>query len=62
MKPVKIKGKIVDYRVDKGDAAGAGRATGKPDRVVDVKPKVVRMHEKLERPEMLEGSTYKLIN
>ncbi|MCH8894954.1 MAG: NrdJb [Proteobacteria bacterium] len=60
MKPVKIEGKIVDYRIDKADAAGAGQSAGKADREAEPKPKVVQMHEKLERPEMLEGSTYKL--
>ena len=60
MKPVQIKGKIVNYRVDKADMQDGGRAAGGTERKQEAKPKVVRMHEKLERPETLEGSTYKL--
>jgi hypothetical protein len=60
MKPVQIKGKIVNYRVAKADMQDGGRAAGGAERKQEAKPKVVRMHEKLERPETLEGSTYKL--
>jgi len=50
----KIDGKIVDYRV----RAAATRAGGQDGpQPVD---NVVQMHEKLERPEMLLGSTYKI--
>ena len=59
MKPVQIKGKIVDYRVDKPDSAAEQEAS-KNAKEAEAKTKVVQMHEKLERPEMLEGSTYKL--
>jgi hypothetical protein len=69
MAKIKIDKKIVGYRVEsaddksaaqkadqkggqKGDAAGAKRLV--------VEGNVVRMHEKLERPEMLQGSTYKV--
>jgi hypothetical protein len=56
---MKIEKKIVKYRVDKpGDAEKAeAKATPRPD------PKhsnVILMHEKLERPEELIGSTYKI--
>jgi len=47
---IKINSKIVDYRVktDSDDAASAPTDN------------VIQMHEKLERPEMLLGSTYKI--
>ncbi len=61
MAKIRIDKKIVGYRVEgaepktpeaKADKAGL--------REVSADGKVVRMHEKLERPEMLEGSTYKV--
>lgn len=58
----KIDKKIVGYavtRTGKSDKAGA-----KPKYVkessADGKAEIIRMHEKLERPEMLIGSTYKV--
>src|SRR5512145_836756 len=57
---IKIEKKITKYRVEKPeDKAAAAAAAAK----VAQKPKednVVWMHEKLERPEMLVGSTYKI--
>jgi hypothetical protein len=56
-----IDKKIVGYRVE-----GAEVKTPEPKadkaavREVSADGKVVRMHEKLERPEMLQGSTYKV--
>jgi hypothetical protein len=54
MSSIKIDKRIVKYAVardeDKRDNAAEPRAD----------QKVVRMHEKLERPEMLQGSTYKV--
>ena len=66
MADIVITRKIVDYRVDTGTehqerpAGAAGEQRQAP--VLDTSPdgKVVRMHEKLERPEMLRGSTYKV--
>jgi hypothetical protein len=59
---IRIEKKIVDYRVgehDKVDAAAAapdkGAAGDEPEDNV-----VVQLHERLERPEMLIGSTYKV--
>jgi len=53
----KIERKIVGYKVLKDEpgeqAAGAAPETPEED-------KVVHLHEKLERPEMLVGSTYKI--
>lgn len=52
---IKIEKKIVDYRVKSDDAQTTGGAapSGPGDNVI-------QMHEKLERPEMLLGSTYKI--
>jgi len=54
----KIEQKIVGYKVLKDEApeqpAGAAAAEGPQE------DKVVHLHEKLERPEMLVGSTYKI--
>ena len=56
MSRIKIDKKIVKYAV--GDDGSAQKVEPKPE------PKdegnVIRMHEKLERPEMLIGSTYKV--
>jgi len=52
---IKIANKIVDYRVKRDTASAAEPATETPD-----KAEVIRIHEKLERPEMLIGSTYKI--
>jgi hypothetical protein len=56
----KIDQKIVKYRVVKpGEKAEAEAKAKEP--VVDAKsPNVIWMHEKLERPEELIGSTYKI--
>lgn len=58
MSRIKIDNKIVNYAVarddDKDKAANDGAA--RPDG----EAKVIRMHEKLERPEVLIGSTYKV--
>ena len=54
---MKIQSKIVGYAVKKPEA----EASAKPVPVLDKESaKVIRMHEKLERPEMLIGSTYKV--
>jgi hypothetical protein len=50
---IKIDKKIVDYRV-KSDDTGSTKAAEAPST------NVIQMHEKLERPEMLLGSTYKI--
>ena len=61
MEKINIGKKIVDYRVDSVEAAETAQSSEKP-AVHETSPdgKVVRMHEKLERPEMLLGSTYKV--
>jgi hypothetical protein len=61
---VTIDKPIVDYRVETGGKPEAESAAEVPvaplAREVSDDGKVVRMHEKLERPEMLLGSTYKV--
>lgn len=58
----KIDQKIVGYAVKQPDADS--KKPAKPDFVreeaEDGRAEVIRMHEKLERPEMLVGSTYKV--
>ncbi|MCE7896393.1 MAG: NrdJb [Gammaproteobacteria bacterium PRO8] len=61
MSKISIDKKIVGYRVEGADARAPEAKTEKPAvREVSADGKVVRMHEKLERPEMLLGSTYKV--
>lgn len=56
MPPVKIGSKIVGYAVKKPEAE-----VKKPAITIEKESaKVIRMHEKVERPEMLIGSTYKV--
>ncbi|MFP4245062.1 MAG: NrdJb [Ectothiorhodospira sp.] len=65
---IKIDKPIVDFGICKDDATeeGAGKPAageaGSAEWVAapEAAPKVIHMHEKLERPEMLLGSTYKL--
>jgi hypothetical protein len=61
MSRLKIEKKIVGYAVAKPEAAD--KAVVKPEYVretTDGGAEVIRMHEKLERPEVLVGSTYKV--
>jgi hypothetical protein len=60
MPRIKIDKKIVGYRVEGADAKAAEKTEKPVVREVSADGKVVRMHEKLERPEMLMGSTYKV--
>jgi hypothetical protein len=57
---MKIDGKIVDYRIDQPADAKAAETLPQIERETSSDGKVVRMHEKLDRPEMLRGSTYKV--
>ncbi len=61
---IRIDGRIVEYAVaqDDAEASAAAEPPPKEESKADSKdkPKVIRMHEKLERPEMLIGSTYKV--
>jgi hypothetical protein len=55
MSPTKIDKRIVKYRVEKPEDAAA-----KPAEAPKPETNVVWMHEKVERPEVLVGSTYKI--
>jgi hypothetical protein len=57
MSRVKIDKKIVGYSVVKADSERKA-ATAEPRQ--EAETNVIRMHEKLERPEVLIGSTYKV--
>lgn len=56
---IKIEKKIVDYSVARPDEAKP-EAPAKKVVETSADAKVIHMHEKLERPEMLLGSTYKI--
>ena len=57
----KIDKRIVKYRVEKpGDNAQADNEKAAPAAEARKESNVVWMHEKVERPEMLLGSTYKI--
>ena len=62
MSAMKIDKKIVKYRVVQARRQGRGQGRGEAQEpLVEARDaKVIRMHEKLERPEMLIGSTYKI--
>ena len=62
MENIRIDGKIVEYAVaqDEAEALAGAAAEPLPEKDSKNEPKVIRMHEKLERPEMLIGSTYKV--
>ena len=61
---IKISKKIKAYAVNKPEdqatAAAQAPAAASPAKPEKVEPKVVHMHEKLERPDELIGSTYKI--
>ncbi|MEL7536049.1 MAG: NrdJb [Pseudomonadota bacterium] len=62
MPPIKIEKKIVGYSVKKQEEAEV-EAAAEPKVLAPAagdSANVIRMHEKLERPEMLIGSTYKV--
>ncbi len=62
MSAIKIDKKIVKYKVTKPDEKprGDSRETDIVRNKDGRKAEVIRMHEKLERPEVLIGSTYKI--
>ncbi|WP_428100823.1 NrdJb [Candidatus Rariloculus sp.] len=62
MAQIRIDGTIVKYAVARHDTDGGSSGAGEPRPKEKSKDntKVIRMHEKLERPEMLIGSTYKV--
>ena len=64
MSAIRIDKKIVKYRVKKPDEKPAEVKASPEEEIVRDRngktAKVIRMHEKLERPEVLVGSTYKI--
>ena len=62
MKRIKIEKKIVDYRVSTAEGSDVTETLQSKEFQAAENPesKVVRMHERLERPGMLRGSTYKI--
>ncbi len=64
--PIKIKAKIVGYEVlsRQLEASEEGESSNHTADIVPenepVKAEIIQMHEKLERPDMLLGSTYKI--
>jgi hypothetical protein len=62
MEKIIIEKPIVDYRVNGNEEAAQEKSAEKRAPIIETSEdgKVVRMHEKLERPEMLLGSTYKV--
>lgn len=54
-----IKNKIVGYDVKRSEESGS-TASPCSDTVTTESAKIIHMHEKLERPDMLLGSTYKI--
>lgn len=59
MARIRMEGKIVKYSVAVDEAASKPVAATVAETPIE-ETKVIRMHEKLERPEMLIGSTYKV--
>ena len=58
---IRIERKIVDYAVSSNDKQAEQQAPVVTEEVkLDPLDNVVQLHEKLERPEMLIGSTYKV--
>jgi hypothetical protein len=64
MSSIKIEKKILKYRVvkpgEKEKAEAEAKAAAREPTVDPQRPNVIWMHEKLERPEELIGSTYKI--
>jgi len=57
---IKIKKKIVGYKVASQEQQEAQEETDQIKQSQEEEANVVRMHERLERPEMLRGTTYKI--
>ena len=57
---IKINHKIVGYSVVKDDDGPVPAVAGKKTEEFPTTGNIIHMHEKLERPDMLLGSTYKI--
>ena len=61
MSKIKIESKIVSYKVSTQEQRETdAKADQTQLQQEDQEANVVRMHERLERPEMLRGTTYKI--
>lgn len=59
MSRIEVEGRIVGYSVSQDSPAAEPAPPPAPEEKPE-EAKVIRMHERLERPEMLIGSTYKV--
>ena len=59
MSRIELEGRIVSYSVSQDSPAAEPAPPPAPEEKPE-EAKVIRMHERLERPEMLIGSTYKV--
>jgi len=60
---IEIKNKIISYEVVSKEAAESTSSGSPTETVIENEPpkaEIIQMHEKLERPDMLLGSTYKI--
>jgi len=57
---IKIEKKIVGYKVATQEQQEAQAEANQIEQQQQEEANVVRMHERLERPEMLRGTTYKI--
>jgi hypothetical protein len=57
---IKIEGKIAKYAIKENESGAQPTATADDSSPQESKAQVIQMHERLERPEMLVGSTYKI--
>ena len=61
MSTIKIKNKIVGYRVSsKKNEENFDQTKPQLTEEQENEANVVRMHERLERPDLLKGTTYKI--
>ncbi len=58
--PIKISSKIVGYQVNKPEEAAQEVEAPKAVEELKVEDNVIHMHEKVDRPDVLIGSTYKV--
>ena len=57
---IRIDKKIVDYKVGKDESQKEQQAPAANEAPPVAQDNIVQLHEKLERPDMLIGSTYKV--
>ncbi len=58
---IEIKDKIISYEVVKNDEQDSDKVAAEKEAAVEATTaEIIQMHEKIERPDMLLGSTYKI--